>query len=133
MMKFLGFRLLVNDFPAAFKFWRDAMKLTPSFSDEGMGYAYFDTGNGGLELMRREWFSSAIGEAVPTPLGRETVMLITVDDVDASYADLIKQGAKPVLAPADHPEFGARTANLTDPDGHLIEIYTKLPQPATID
>jgi lactoylglutathione lyase len=127
IMKFICVRLLVKDFPATFKFWRDLGKLPVSYSDEATGYAYFDMGTAGLELFSRAAFASAIGEAALAPLGREAVLDFEVDDVDATYADLVARGATPVAAPQDRPAWGARTANLADPDGHHFEIYTKLP------
>jgi lactoylglutathione lyase len=129
MMKFMNVRLLVGDFPAVFKFWRDVMSLPMSFSDETMGYAYFDTGNGGLELFSRDGFAAALGEATPapTPVGRQTVIVFHVEDVDATYADLVKRGATPVAGPQVRPAWGVRSAHLGDPEGHLIEIYSQLP------
>ncbi len=126
-MKFICVRLLVNDFPTTFKFWRDAGKFPVSYSDEATGYAYFDMGTAGLELFSRATFASAVGEAALAPTGREAVLDFEVDDVDATYVDLVGRGATPVAAPQDRPMWGARTANLADPDGHLFEIYSKLP------
>src|SRR5437588_11378998 len=109
-MKLSNFRLLVSDFPASLKFWRDIMMLPLSFGDETMGYAYFDTGNAGLELFSRDGFAAALGEATsaPTPVGRQTVIVFSVDDVDATYADLVEHGATPVARPQDRPAWGAR-------------------------
>jgi lactoylglutathione lyase len=127
-MKLNNFRLLVSNFPASLKFWRDIMSLPMSFSDETMGYAYFDTGNGGLELFSRDGFAASLGEATPTstPQGHQAVIVFRVDDVDAAYADLAKRGAKAVAAPVDRPIWQARTAHFSDPDGYLVEIYSPL-------
>ena len=127
-MKLINFRLLVSDFPASLRFWRDIMMLPITFGDETMGYAYFDTGNGGLELLSREGFAASLGEAPPTsiPAGYQAVIVFRVDDVDASYADLVKRGAKAVAEPVDRPVWQARTAHFSDPDGYLIEIYNPL-------
>jgi len=129
-MQFFGARLLVSDFPAALRFWRDAMKLSVAFSDETMGYAYFTTDGSALELFNRNVFAAALGDATPTPqpVGRQTVLVFKVDDVDAAYADLIKHGATSTAEPQDRPEWRARTAHISDPDGHLIEIYSQLPE-----
>ena len=95
-MKLVNFRLLVSDFPASLKFWRDIMMLPLSFSEETMGYAYFDMGNTGLELFSRDGFASSLGETTPTATaeGHLAVIVFRVDDIDASYADLVKRGAK---------------------------------------
>lgn len=128
-MELLGFRLLVSDFPAAVHFWRDLMKLSLQFQDETLGYAYFDTGKTALELMRHDDFASALGEVtpVPVPQGRQVVLDFRVNDVDATYAELIAQGVTSVATPQDRPVWRARTAHIVDPDGHVIEIYTSLP------
>jgi predicted enzyme related to lactoylglutathione lyase len=128
-MELFGFRLLVKDFAAALQFWQDVMKLSLQFQDETLGYAYFDTGKVGLELMRHDNFAAAMGEStpVPVPQGRQVVIDFRVDNVDITYAELIAQGATSVSTPQDRPEWRARTAHIADPDGHVIEIYTSLP------
>jgi predicted enzyme related to lactoylglutathione lyase len=127
-MKLINFRLLVSDFPASLKFWRDLMMLPMTFGDESMGYAYFDTGNAGVELLSRDGFAASLGEATltPTPTGHPAVIVFRVDDVDATYADLVKRGAKAIAAPIDRPVWQARTAHFSDPDGYLVEIYSSL-------
>ena len=127
-MKLINIRLLVSDFPASLKFWRDIMMLPMTFGDEMMGYAYFDTGNAGLELFSRDGFAASLGEATPStmPVGRQAVIVFRVDDVDATYADLVKRGAKAVANPVDRPVWQARTAHFSDPDGYLVEIYSQL-------
>jgi catechol 2,3-dioxygenase-like lactoylglutathione lyase family enzyme len=123
-MQLFGFRLLTDDFPAALRFWRDVVKLPLAFGDESMGYAYFGTDHGALELFSRAAFASAVGDV--SPAGRGSVVLLKTDDVDGSYATLIEGGATSIAAPQDRPEWRARTAHVADPDGHLIEIYSSL-------
>ena len=127
-MKLINFRLLVSDFPASLKFWRDIMMLPMTFGDETMGYAYFDMGNAGLELLSRDGFADSLGEATSTsmPGGHQAVIVFRVDDVDATYVDLVKRGATAIAEPQDRPVWQARTAHLSDPDGYLVEIYSQL-------
>ncbi len=127
-MKLVSCRLLVGDFATSLAFWRDTMGLALSYSDEAMGYAYFDTGGVGLELYSRNEFISELGEvASQTQVhGYQEVITFQVDDVDASYTELVKRGATAVSDPIDRPAWQARTGHLSDPDGHLIEIYSKL-------
>jgi len=127
-MKLVNFRLLVSDFPASLAFWRDIMMLPITFGDETMGYAYFDTGNAGIELLSRVAFAASLGELVPSIItkGNPAVIVFRVDDVDATYDELVKRGAKAVVEPADRPAWQARTAHLSDPDGYLVEIYSQL-------
>ncbi len=128
-MKFVCVRLLVNDFATTLKFWRDAAKFSVSY--EMAGYAYLDMGSAGLELFSRATFASAIGESALAPVGRGAVLDFEVEDVDTTYAEFVEQGATAVAAPEDRPMWGSRTALLSDPDGHLFEIYSKLPAPKT--
>ncbi|GER85974.1 extradiol dioxygenase [Dictyobacter vulcani] len=127
-MKLICVRLLVSDFAASLKFWRDVVELPVSYSDESMGYAHFKLGETGIELMSRDEFVNSIGEvpATNSPAERQVVLNVQVDDVDATYARLVERGATSVFAPQDRPAWGARTAHLSDPDGHLLEIYTSL-------
>ncbi|HXX78645.1 MAG TPA: VOC family protein [Ktedonobacteraceae bacterium] len=127
-MKLVNFRLLVSDFPASLAFWRDIMMLPITFGDETMGYAYFDTGNAGIELLSRVAFAASLGELVPSIItkGNPAVIVFRVDDVDATYDDLVKRGAKAVVEPVDRPAWQARTAHISDPDGYLVEIYSQL-------
>jgi lactoylglutathione lyase len=127
-MKFINVRLLVGDFPAAVGFWRDLMRFPMTYGDEAMGYAYFDTGSAGVELFSRDGFAAALGEATPapTPVGRQTVFVFRVDDVDTTYTDLVQRGATAVAGPQDRSAWQARTAHISDPDGHLVEIYSPL-------
>lgn len=132
-MKLYNVRLLVNDFPAAFRFWRDVMHLPVAYGPDTpgapAGYAYFNVDNAGVELLERSAFATVLGETMPMsmPVGHQAVLVFQVDDVDVTYAGLIERGAKPITKPVDRPEWGARTAHVSDPDGHLIEIYSPLP------
>ena len=128
-MELFSFRLLVKDFGAAVHFWSDLMKFSLQIQDETLGYAYFDTGKIGLELMRHDDFAVALSESTPMPIpqGRQMVIDVRVDDVDSTYAELLAQGASAVAEPQDRPAWRARTAHIADPDGHVIEIYASLP------
>lgn len=47
---------------------------------------------------------------------------LNVDDLDASFADLLTAGASEVSAPAAAVREGARFAYVKDPEGNLIEL-----------
>jgi catechol 2,3-dioxygenase-like lactoylglutathione lyase family enzyme len=120
-MKFSQARLLVTDFDAAFRFYRDELGLSASFGDESSGYASFDTGSGTVALFERA-DQAAVVELRPP--GDSTVLVLEVDDVDAVVARL---GARVVQAPQDQPDWGGRVAYLRDPSGNLIELFQTLP------
>ena len=126
-MPLFSFRLLVSNFGASVTFWREVIGLSLAYSDETMGYAYFETGSAGLELYSRDGFASALGEVRSAPAeGRQAVVTFKVEDVDATFADLVKRGAQPIANPKDRPQWRARTGHLADPDGYLVEIYSSL-------
>ena len=130
-MKFIAARLLVTDTAKAIHFWKDIVGLKMTYSDESMGYAYFETGSTGVELLERNAFAKVLGEStpVPSPSGRQFVLDFQVDDVDATYAQLIERGAASVCQPTNRPEWGnVRAAQLADPEGNIVEIYAAIAQ-----
>ena len=127
-MKFVNVRLLVGDMATSINFWRDVMGLRMTFGDEAMGYAYFETGSAGIELMTRAGFAGVLGEAFKSTLqGYPAVLDFRVEDVDAAYADFVKRGATAVAGPQDRPAWGVRSAHLSDPNGYIVELYSQLP------
>lgn len=50
---------------------------------------------------------------------------LTVPDLDASYAAVIAQGAKPVLEPRYAPDGITRVGFVCDPDGNLVELLQR--------
>jgi len=133
-VKMSAVRLLVGDFPATFRFWRDVMQFPALFGDEpteaepAPTYAYFSAGDVGVELFGRDAFAAAIGEATPVaaPTGRQMALTVKTDDVDVAYADVVARGATAIAGPQDHADWGARTAYIADPEGNLIELYGPL-------
>ena len=121
-MRFSQVRLLVDDFPAAFAFYRDTLGLGVASGHESSGYASFDAGPGSVAIFER----AGQGEVVElrTP-GDSTLLVLEVDDVDAVIAD---KGEHVVQAPVDQPAWGGRVAYLRDPSGNLIELFQPLPQ-----
>lgn len=49
----------------------------------------------------------------------------SVEDVDASYRELINKGATPIAEPENMP-WNQRTALFADPDGNIHEIFAEL-------
>jgi len=131
-MKFINVRLLAGDIAASIKFWRDVMGLQMTYGNEEMGYAYFETGSAGIELLTRVGFARVLGEEfMSTPQGYPAVLDFRVEDVDAAYADLVSRGATAVAGPQDRPAWGVRSAHLSDPDGYIVELYSQLPRADT--
>jgi predicted enzyme related to lactoylglutathione lyase len=126
-MKFINVRLMVDHFAESIHFWQDLMGFQLKYRDEGMGYAYFETGSAGIELVSRTGSLAAAEEVVPA--GGQTIMVFQVDNLDATYADVVQRGAVSVSKPQDYPAIQIRTARINDPEGNLIEIYSPLATP----
>lgn len=132
-MKLVSARLLVSDFDACFRFYRDVMGLQATFGAEGDGYANFDVGGGFmLELFPRSEMADAVGAAhLPAQAASQDRVVISFSDPEVAVDDLLEQlrakGANVAVEPTDHPDWGVRTVHLRDPDGNLIELYSSIP------
>ncbi|WIG60307.1 MAG: hypothetical protein OJF49_003055 [Ktedonobacterales bacterium] len=122
-------RLLVRDYAACFRFYRDTLGFAPTFGDEASGYADFATGDVSLALFDRQDMAKAIGagaKPIDADAQDRVALILTVENVDQSYADLQAKGVTFIKAPTDMPEWGGRVAHFRDPDGTLIELFSSL-------
>lgn len=126
--EFTHVRLLVNDFPACFRFYRDVLGFRPTYGSETGSYADFDTGEFTLALFVRQEMNAALGQAdLPDPSRQDAAVLIfRVEDVDSAVEQLKARGVRFLTAPQDRPDWSIRTAHFRDPDGNLIEINQPL-------
>ena len=120
-MRFSQVRLLVDDFPACFRFLRDSLGLECTFGGEDDGYASFKAGTGTLAVFPRDEQAEVI-ELRATGDGALTVL--EVDDVDAE-ADRL--GDAIVGGPVSKAAWGGRVAYVRDPDGNLFELFQTIP------
>lgn len=120
-------RLLVDDFPACFRFYRDVLLLKPTYGDEHGGYADFDAGaDVSLALFVRRYQTDHVG-ATSSASGDKAVVVFQVDDVDDAVEELRGRGAPVSAEPADRSDWGIRVAYVRDPDGNLIELNQPIP------
>jgi lactoylglutathione lyase len=121
-------RLLVDEFDACFRWYRDVLGLQPYWGEEGSGYADFSAGDGSSDLAL---FSRAAQVEVSGSLGdgdRDRVALVfRVDDVDRTAREVAGRGGAIVAGPQDRPGWGIRTLHLRDPDGNVVELNSPLP------
>src|SRR5689334_1395268 len=125
-MSFTHTRLLVSNFDACFRFYRDVMGLEVNWGAEGTGYADLKAKDGpSISLFQREDMSEALG-TLNLPYENESqdrfALIFETDDLDATITQLRQKGTDLIIQPRDHPDWGIRTAYLRDPDGNLIEI-----------
>lgn len=120
-------RVLVDDFPASFAFYRDVLGLTPQSEEQAAGpYACFKNAEGSdLALFSRSLMANSLGAgagAGERGSADHIVVVFRVDDVDTAYAKAVAAGAPGVGEPADQPGWGMRVAHVRAPEGTLIEF-----------
>ncbi len=133
-------RLLVANFPACFRFYRDILQMRPTWGDEADSYASFTHGQDALgqnaqepslAIFQREAMSETIGTSnLPLDAAAQDrfMLIVRVADVDAEVERIRKLGVKILQEPRDFPNWGYRGAYLRDPDGNLIELFCGLPE-----
>lgn len=127
---FFGPMLIVRDFEASLKFYRDTLRLE---GDGETPYAEFGSTPSKLVLLDHAFWKTVGGLAGPTPRTwkREGVVLaVQVADVDAEFRRIKAAGVAVASAPADRPMMGLRNFQVFDPDGNIVEVTSALKRPA---
>lgn len=123
-------RLLVDDYSACFRFYRDVLGFEPTFGDEESGYADFDAGNATLALFERGEMAEAVGTTdhpVTADARDRVAVVLHADDLDETCRALQGSGVEFVTEPTDRPDWDIRVAHLRDPDGTLLELNEPIP------
>ena len=121
-MRFSQVRLLVDDFGEAFRFYRDELRLEPSFgAEDDPPYASFRAGDGAVAIFERAGQGEAVELRQP---GDSTLLVLEVESADAEAERL---GDRVVGGPVDRAEWGGRVAYVRDPSGNLIELFQAIP------
>ncbi|MEU7043798.1 VOC family protein [Streptomyces varsoviensis] len=122
-MEFTQIRLLVTDFGAVYRFYRDVLGLQPQFEAEGGPYAKFTAGPGqaGIALQDRAQMAGVLERLGAEPEGYRAVVVLRVDDLNTAHTELASRGAEFLQGPAP---MGERilAAHLADPEGNVIEL-----------
>ena len=110
--------------PPAVAFYRDL--LGQRLTKQTEHWAQFDCGSVRLGLYQRAAMATALGTAesdLGSPPGA-VELAFEVDDVDATFAAAVGAGARGFRDPQDR-DWGERTAYLLDPDGGLVELFSR--------
>jgi lactoylglutathione lyase len=127
-------RLLVINFAECFRFYRDMIGLVVTWGNENDDYASFSEANSqvpNIALFRRQSMADALGNShlpAETAAQDRSLLIVGVEDVDATVKRLDAMGVQFVLGPKDFPDWGMRSAYMRDPDGNLIELTGELPR-----
>ena len=129
-LRLYGPRLLVTDFPASWRFYKDVLGLTPAKGHGEPPYGEFVwRGAAILGLFDRGLMAKAtglrVGRTSRSNVGA-SALILEVDDVDATAAKLRRRKVRLVKGPTNRPEWGLRTIHVMDPDGYLVEIESPL-------
>ena len=101
--------------------------LGQRLTKRGHHWAQFDCGSVTLGLYERGPMAAHLGvteASLGTPPGA-TELAFEVSDCDAAHAAAVAAGARSFSEPNDRP-WGERTGYLLDPDGGLVELYTRM-------
>lgn len=98
----------------------------------GDAYAHFSVpGGGDLSIFNRQAMADTVGAGkLPAQAAAQDrfVLIFEVPSVDQACKDLEAKGIKFGTQPADHKDWGIRTAYLRDPEGNLLELMSELPK-----
>jgi lactoylglutathione lyase len=113
--------LVVQDLDRALHFYCDLLGLP--LGHRSGSFAQLATGVTRVALYERAAMATTLGRALesPSPDAPGFELGFKVESCDASYDELVSDGATPAVPPTDRP-WGQRTAYVRDPDGHLVEL-----------
>jgi len=124
-MKLDGFGIFVKDMPTMIRFYKEVLGFEIKESEDTNnvylakdGTLFLFYGRHDFEKMTDKSFNyaSGVNGHFEVALGVDSY-----EQVDKTFNEVIKKGAKGILAPTTEP-WGQRTCYIADPEGNLIEI-----------
>jgi lactoylglutathione lyase len=128
-MELVQIRLLAEDFPVLFRFYRDVLGLKPQIDDERGPYGKLSlpSGNAAIALQSRRHFKETL-PSLRDGAGDNALIAIKVDDLDVTTAALRARGGALLGEPS--VQWGRlKVAHLRDPEQNLIELQQWLAAP----
>lgn len=93
-------------------------------------WVMFRVGSTFLTLRPRgQWLAWHDGDIEADSASVQLAFLVSYEEVDQCYRELVEQGVEIVEAPRDQ-DFGHRTLFFRDPENNVLEIYAELGSPA---
>ncbi|MEV7685537.1 VOC family protein [Streptomyces bungoensis] len=122
-MELAQVRLLVTDFAACYRFYADVLGLRPQSGATTGPYEKFSphAGSAGIALQDRAMMAGVLAEAGEGATGHRSLVVLRVDDLDATCARITSRGAALLHGPAPMTDR-MRVAHLKDPEGNLVEL-----------
>ena len=126
--RFFGPMLIAGDFAATVAFYRDRLRLEV---DGESPYAECRSASSIFCIVDGRFWGRVHGSETDFPRAHggpaETILVIQVDNVEATFERLMSEGVKFLSPPTDRPPMGLRNALVRDPDGRTVEITSPLP------
>jgi predicted enzyme related to lactoylglutathione lyase len=123
-MELTQIRLLVTDFPAVYRFYRDVLGLTPQFESEDGPYAKLSPplGSAAVALQARAQVAALLPDVAQGPATDvRAVIALRVDDLDKVVAGIRERGGTVGAGPAPMGDR-LRVAYVRDPEGNVVEL-----------
>ena len=114
--------VLCDDLETMKAFYRDLFAF-PVASETETGLT-FRAGDVLLSLRKRTRYYDGNGVRAELP-GVQLAFLVSPDEVDLCYNQLVAKGVKILEPPTDQPR-GHRTVYFADPEGNILEIYAEI-------
>lgn len=115
--------ILCEDLDRMKAFYRDLFGAYPVDSESDTGLA-LQAGNVLLALRKRTRGYDGSGVRPELP-GVQIAFLVSPEEVDICYQQLVAKGVKILEPPTDQPR-GHRTVYFADPEGNMLEIYAEI-------
>ena len=119
----------VSDMGRSVAFYRDTLGLTLKF--ESPGWSEFETGATTLALHPGTPVADSRAATQAGPAAGTCSLGFSVENLDSTFAELRKRGARFVLPPIEQTSEGIRLAVCVDPDGLSISFAEPMAREAS--
>lgn len=115
--------LFTNDVGSLAEFYGSILNLEPTvYGDE---YAELATGGGTLSIYSVEAQNALAPGSAQAGANQSMILEFQVADVDKEYERLTKRGV-PIVKGLTTQEWGNRSFYFRDPEGNLVNFYTRV-------